>query len=182
MSDEPEFPALSDDEIHKSLNDIATLLSGQSNRLDEQTKALNRLNEVAVAARPAAFSARDQTDPQNYGELIGQTIEGRLAGTLKRLDNTSAEILNGATHAHKSFQETTSAHSSTLRLMDEHRRNRDKDIRWSLWVGFGGLVLALAMTVTLPRFIAAYPTGCAVLGGDWQTTSTGTPACVTYYP
>lgn len=61
--DQPEFPALSNDEIHKSLDDIATLLAGQSNRMDEQTKVLNRLSEVAIAARQAAFAAREQTDP-----------------------------------------------------------------------------------------------------------------------
>ena len=55
---QPEFPALSDDEIHKSLDDIATLLSSQGNRLDEQTKVLNRLREVATEARQAAFAAR----------------------------------------------------------------------------------------------------------------------------
>ena len=54
--DQPAFPALSDDEIHKSLDDIATLLAGQSNRMDEQTKVLNRLSEVAIAARQAAFA------------------------------------------------------------------------------------------------------------------------------
>ncbi|QFT48999.1 hypothetical protein FIU97_20585 (plasmid) [Roseivivax sp. THAF40] len=180
MSDQPEFPALSDDEIHKSLDDIATLLSSQGNRLDEQTKVLNRLREVATEARQAAFAAREQTDPQNYGELIGQAIEGRLARTLKQLDSSSAEVLNGMQRSNASFQETTTAHSNTLRLMDEHRMQKDRDVRLLPWVGLGAVFLAVAMTVMLPRFLASYGPTCGVIGGVWTTTSTGTDVCAFY--
>jgi hypothetical protein len=46
------------------------------------------------------------------------------------------------------------------------------------WFGLGVVVLALAMTVLLPRFIVAFLSGCAVLGGVWTTITTGVEVCV----
>jgi hypothetical protein len=48
------------------------------------------------------------------------------------------------------------------------------------WFGLGVVVLALAMTVLLPRFIVAFLSGCAVLGGVWTTITTGVEVCVQY--
>jgi len=48
------------------------------------------------------------------------------------------------------------------------------------WFGLGAVFLALAMTIALPRFLASNATGCAVLLGQWKTTTTGINACVFY--
>ena len=83
-------------------------------------------------------------------------------------------------HAQASYQETTTAHSDTLRLMNEHRLERQKDKKLLPWVGLGAVALALVLTVTLPRFMASTASTCAVLGATWTTTSTGVDACVFY--
>jgi hypothetical protein len=46
--------------------------------------------------------------------------------------------------------------------------------------GLGALVLALVLTVTLPRFLASNASTCVVLGASWTTTTTGVDACVFY--
>lgn len=79
-----------------------------------------------------------------------------------------------------SFQETTTAHSNTLRLIADLREKQRQDRRWLPWVGLGGVVLALVLTVTLPRFLASNPTTCALIGATWTATSTGVNACVFY--
>ena len=98
------------------------------------------------------------------------------------MDHASAEILNGIQRSNASFQETTTMHSKTLTLVAELREKQQKDRQLSRWVGLGGVVLAVVMTIVLPRFIASTPSGCAILGSVWQTTTTGVDACVSFYP
>ncbi|WP_299616772.1 hypothetical protein [uncultured Tateyamaria sp.] len=180
QSDQPDFPALSDDELRETLDLMATAVASMSDRIDALGAAADKQIKVSTEARIAAFAARDQTDPKKYGELIGQTVHARLSDSLKRLDAASADVLRGVQHAQASHQETTTAHSDTLRLMNEHRRERQKDRKLLPWVSLGAVVLALVLTVTLPRFMASNASMCAVLGATWTTTSTGVDACVFY--
>lgn len=46
------------------------------------------------------------------------------------------------------------------------------------WLGLGTLVLAIALTVTLPRVLAGSAITCTLLGASWTTTTTGVDACV----
>jgi len=96
------------------------------------------------------------------------------------LNKAAGVLLDSAERSSASFQETTTQHSNTLRLIQELRENQQSDRRWLPWVGLGGVVLALVLTVALPRFLARYPSTCAVLGASWTTTTTGVDACVFY--
>lgn len=182
MSDQTASPAPQDDELQETLERLIRLTLTLSDQMEEQTKSINKGTTLANEARHAATAAQKQTDPEHYGELIGQTVDGRIADSLKRLQQASEAVLSGVQRSATSFQETTTAHSSTLRLIDELHEEQRKDRRWLPWVGLGAVVLALAMTLMLPRFIASYPSGCAVLGGVWQRTTTGVNACVSYHP
>lgn len=180
QSDQPEFPALSDAELRETLDLMATAVASMSDRIDALTRVSNKQIKVSTEARIAAFAAKDQTDPKRYGELIGQTVHARLSESLKRLDAASADVLKGVQHAQASHQETTTAHSDTLRLMNEHRQDLQKDRKLLPWVSLSVVGLALVLTVTLPRFMASNASTCAVLGATWTTTSTGVDACVFY--
>lgn len=65
-----------------------------------------------------------------------------------------------------------------------HVRDREEKVdrlkRNLPWFGLGAVVLALAMTVLLPRVLASNPATCAVLGADWRATTIGVNACVFY--
>ena len=181
-SDQPDLPALSDDELRETLDLMATAVASMSNRIDGLTKVANKQIEVSTEARIAAFAAREQTNPEKYGALIGQTIDGRIADSLNRLNKAAGTLLSGVERSNASFQETTTQHSNTLRLTQELREKQQSDRRWLPWVGLGGVVLALVLTIALPRFLASYPSTCAVLGAMWTATTEGVNACVFYQP
>ena len=88
-SDQPDLPALSNDELRETLDLMATAVASMSNRIDGLTKVANKQIEVSTEARIAAFAARDQTNPEKYGELIGQTVDGGIADSLKRLNKAA---------------------------------------------------------------------------------------------
>ena len=141
--------------------------------------------KVSTEAQIAAFAARDQTNPENYDELIGQTVDGGIADSLKRLNKAAGVLLDSAERSSASFQETTTQHSNTLRLIQELRGKQQSDRRWLPLVGLGGVglggvVLAVVLTIALPRFLASNAAACAVLGASWTTTTTGVDACVFY--
>lgn len=56
-------PALSDDELRETLEMIATVVASASDRVDDQTVVLDRVNKTATEARQAAFAAKAQTSP-----------------------------------------------------------------------------------------------------------------------
>jgi len=180
MTDEtpPDRPALSDAQLREQLDRMGDLTIDMSEQVHEQTKAINHISTVASEARRAAKAAEKQTDPEHYGELVGQTIEGRLDETIRKMSHASAEVLNGIQRSNASFQETTTMHSKTLSLMGELREMQQKDRKLSRWVGLGGVVLVVVLTVVAPRFIASFEEGCVVLGGTWTQSSTGVDVCV----
>lgn len=178
--DQPAFPALSDDEIHKSLDDIATLLSSQGNRLDEQTKVLSRLREVATEARQAAFAARDQTDPEHYADFAVTLVEDRTGKIIDRMNDVASGLIRASNHTATVLKEAEQDRLATQRQLWEREQKLNQFKRRLPWVGLGAFVLALAMTVALPRFLTSYGPTCAVLGGVWTTTSTNTDVCAFY--
>lgn len=179
-SDQPDLPALSDDDLRETLDLMATAVASMSNRIDALTTIANKQFEVSTEARIAAFAARDQTNPEKYGELIGQTVDGGIADSIKHLNKAAGVLVESAERSSASFQETTTQHSNTLRLIQELREKQQSDRRWLPWAGLGGVVLALVLTVALPRFLASNAATCAVLGATWTTTTTGADACVFY--
>ncbi|MEH6523947.1 hypothetical protein [Sulfitobacter sp.] len=78
-------PAPMDDELRESLDLLATVMASVSNRVDANTQVLDRLNKTATEARQAAFAAKAQTDPKAYGELVGETIDGKIDVNLVRM-------------------------------------------------------------------------------------------------
>ncbi|MCK7616104.1 hypothetical protein [Roseibium sediminicola] len=178
---QPEFPALSDDEIHKSLDDIATLLAGQSNRMDEQTKVLNRLREVATEARQAAFAARDQTDPEQYADFAVTLLEDRTGKIIDRMNDVASGLIRASNHTATVLKEAEQDRSAAQRQLWDREQKLDRFKRRLPLMGLGALVLALAMTVTMPRFLASYEFTCELMVGfAWTTTSTDTNVCVRY--
>ena len=70
--------------------------------------------------------------------------------------------------------------SADLRQIWEREQKVDRLKSHLPWFGLGAVVLALAMTVLLPRFLTNNASACAVLGASWTTTTTGVDACVFY--
>ena len=172
MSDTPSSPApLSDDDLRETLDLLATAVASISDRVDDQTRVLDRVNKTATEARSAAFAAQKQTDPEHYGEIVDTlTRVGEMAGDLLRASNHTQEVLRKA----------EDARSDTMRQLWEREQKLVRFKSRLPWFGLGAVVLALVLTVTLPRFLASNASMCAALGASWTTTTTGVDACVFY--
>lgn len=178
--DQPEFPALSDKELRETVDLMATAVASMSNRIDGLTKAANRQIEVSTEARIAAFAARDQTNPKKYGELVGTTIDGKINDNLVRMGQMCVDLFSASNRAQDALKKAEEDKSAALREVWDREQKAERLKSRLPWFGLGALVLALVMTVALPRFLAIYPSTCAVLGASWTTTTTGVDACVFY--
>lgn len=179
-SNQPDLPALSDDELRETLDRLAALSLDMSDRLEEQTKAINRISTATSEARRAAQAAKDQTNPENYGELVGATIDGKINDNLARMGRMATDLLKVSNRTQEVLKKAEDDQSATLRDIWEREQKADRLKSRLPWFGLGVLVLALVMSVLLPRFLASNASACAVLGASWTTTTTGVDACVFY--
>ncbi|WP_390915558.1 hypothetical protein [Pseudosulfitobacter sp. SM2401] len=95
---------------------------------------------------------QDQTNPKLYGDLIAKTVDDKINDVVVDLINRICE----------------------REAKVERFKARPP------WLAGGFAILFVVGLLVLPRFIAAFPSGCAVLGGLWTTTTTGVDACVFY--
>ncbi|MEP2892370.1 hypothetical protein [Tateyamaria sp.] len=181
-ADQPKFPALTDDELRETLDLMATAVASMSNRIDGLTTVAKKQIEVSTEARIAAFAARDQTNPKKYGELVGSTIDEKINDNLVRMGQMCVDLFDASNRAQVALKKAEDDKSDALRSVWEREQNADRLRSRLPWFGLGAVVLALVMTLLLHRFIASFPSGCATLGGVWQTTTTGVNACVSYHP
>jgi len=180
--DQPDLPALSDDELRETLDLMATAIASMSNRIDDLTTVADKQIKVSTEARIAAFAARDQTDPKAFGQLVGEVIDGEIDENLGRMARMATDLLKVSSRTKEVLKKAEEDKSTALRDLWEREQKVDRFKARLPWFGLGAIVLALAMSVLLPRFIASTPSGCVVLGGVWQTTTTGVNACVFYHP
>ena len=182
MTDEPSFnqpqpPALSDDEFRETLDLLSTVMASVSDRVDAQTNVLDRLNKTATEARQAAFAAKAQTDPQLYGQLIGEAIYGQIDANLVRI-GTLTDNLSKTTHHMQGVLKKAEADKSATTRSIWQREQKLKQFKARLpWLGLGTAALFLAITLLLPRFLVSSEVGCGGLGGTWVTYTDGATAC-----
>ena len=179
-SDQPDLPALSDDELRETLDRLAALSLDMSDRLEEQTKAINRISTATSEARRAAQAAKDQTNPETYGELVGATIDGKINDNLARMGRMATDLLKVSNRTQEVLKKAEDDKSAALRGIWEREQNVERLKSRLPWFGLGAVVLALAMSLLLPRFLVSNAATCAVLGASWTTTTTGVDACVFY--
>ena len=180
MSDQPDLPALSDDELRETLDRLASLALNLSDQVEDQTKAINRATTAANEARRAAVTVQSQNDPAGFGDRIGQAVEARLLDTLQRLDRTVNHLDLRTNKTAAVLDQASEDRGNLLRNIRDREERLDRWKSYWPWFGLGALVLALAMTVALPRFLASTPSTCAVLGATWTATTEGVNACVFY--
>ena len=181
MSDDKPSPTPPlDDELRETVELMSKVVARTSDRVDAQTKVLKDLDGTLAEVRSATFLAAEQTDPKRYGELVGATIDGRINDNLVRMGQMCVDLLQASNRAREGLVKAEEDKSTALRqLWEREQRLKQWKSRWPLF-GLAALVLALAMTFALPRFLANYGPTCAVLGGVWTTTSTNTDVCAFY--
>jgi hypothetical protein len=178
-SDQPD---LSDDELRETLDRLAALSLDMSDRLEEQTKAINRISTAASEARRAAKAAEQQTDPDQYAEFAVELIDTRLGNRMDQIKELVGNITRASNHTQGVLKEAETDRGDAMRAVWEREQKVERLKSRLPWLGLGAVVLALAMTVLLPRFLASNSSTCAVIGATWTATTEGVNACVFYQP
>lgn len=174
-------PALSDTALRETLDLLGTVVANMAGKLDRHGQILADVQKVAVESRDAAQVAKTFADPQRYGRHIGQELDKALNATLDRLKALQSGFATDRQETRRSLEELVRQEEAVLHHL---RDDLEKAGRWKKRIPFialFGLVLALGLTIVLPRFIAGNGIGCAVLGGEWlRGPESGKQACVFY--
>ena len=171
-------PALPDDELRETLELLSTVMASVSDRVDAQTGVLDRVNKTATEARQAAFAARSQTDPKKYGELVGESIDGRINDNLVRMARMITDLRHATNATGETLQKAEEDKFAMFRQVRDREEKADRLKHRLPWFGLGAVLVALVLTIALPRFYASNAATCAVLGAEWTRTTSGVDACV----
>jgi hypothetical protein len=180
MADQSSSPALSDDELRETLDMVGTVLASVSDRVDAQSNSMDRLVKTATEARQAAFAARSQTSPENYGDIISEIVRENLDESLIRMTEFGGLLAEQTQKTKMVLEKAEEDKWAILRDVRNREEKADRLKHLLPWFGLGAVVVALAMTIALPRFFASNATTCAVLGAEWTRTTNGVDACVFY--
>lgn len=160
---------------------LGVVVARMSEKLDQHGETLVAVQQTALESRDAAQAARTHTDPKRYASHIGHEVYNALGESLDRLETLQESFATDRQDTSRILGELARQEEQALqRLRDELARAG----RWKqriLFMAAFGLVLALGLTIALPRFTVADGFGCIVLGGEWlQGPETGKEACVFY--
>ena len=167
--------------LSETVDLLGVVVAKMSEKLDQHGETLVAVQKTALESRDAAQTAKSYTDPQRYGRHIGNEIDKALVVPLNRLEAVHSCFAADRQDTRRALDEVARQEETVLqRLRDDQASSG----RWKKRIPFivlFGLVLALGLTIALPRFMAANGTACAVLGGEWlKENASGRLACVFY--
>jgi hypothetical protein len=175
---------LSDAELCETLDLLSTVIASVSDRVDSQRTAIDWLTKTAAETRQAAFAARAQTDPELYAELIAKEVRQKLGRPIEVIGHAGVLIDKSAVEAARVFKEAEQLANeeryTLYREIREREKKADRLKRNLPWFAVGAVVLALGLTIAVPRFYASTLTTCVVIGAEWVRTTRGGDACVFY--
>ena len=174
-------PALSDAALRETLDLLGTVVANMAGKLDRQGQILADVQKAATEGRDAAQAAKAHSDPERYGRHIGQELDKALDATLDRLEGLQSGLTTDRQETRCSLNDLVRQEEAVLQHLRDDLEGAGRWKRRIPFIALFGLVLALALTIALPRFIAGNGIGCAVLGGEWlRGPETGKEACVFY--
>jgi len=182
MPDQPvRPPALSDANLFETLDLLSTVVASVSDRVDSQTEAIGKLSATVAETRQAAFAARSQTDPKMYAELAGE----QMTKSFKVHTEILTELVTIFADEMKTLVvQKTELNAIRQSLQASISQKTSQAERWMArapFIACFGLLLALGLSLALPRLFAATTSGCPLLGGEWlKSTSADRMACVFY--
>lgn len=174
-------PALSLAALGETVDLLGVVVARMSEKLDHYGETLAAVQMTALESRDAAQTAKAFTDPQRYGRHIGNEIDKALAAPLDRLESLHLGLAADRRDASRTLDELVRQEEQTLQRLRDEVANTGRWKKRTPFIALFGLVLALGLTIVLPRFLAGDGSGCAVLGGEWlRGPETGKEACVFY--
>lgn len=163
-------------DVARALDVVGGVVASVANRVDRQTQVLEQVSMNSAEARAAAFTARDQSNPEFFEKAISDATEASLRPTLSSLHAT-ARVLEG---------EKESIATLKSLVMDGVRERQARAKFWARWrlpMILGLLLLLLLvlplLLVVLPRFLVLNSDLCWLYGGIWLRYDTSlNDACV----
>lgn len=180
----PLAQQLSDAELRETLDLLSTVIASVSDRVDSQRTAIDWLTKTTAETRQAAFAARSQTDPELYGEVIAEEVLQKLNRPIDLIGRAGDLVCRSAESASRVFEQgeklATEERYTLYHEIREREKKADRLKRNLPWFGVGAVVLALGLSIVVPRFYASTLTTCVVIGAEWVRTTSGGDACVFY--
>lgn len=178
----PATLALSDAELRETLDLHSGVIARMSDKLDEQGVLQLKLIDTVIGGMEgllkAAVATKQQTDPARYARHIEQELDKTIGKTLDRLEGVHTGFEADRLETSRKLDELVRQEEHVLqRLRDDQESAR----RWKKRIPFialFGLVLALGLTIALPRFLMNYSISCELLGGSWVLSSAEGPGCI----
>ena len=174
-------PALSLAALGETVDLLGVVVARMSEKLDQHGETLAAVRKTALESRDAALAAKAYADPQRYGRHIGNEIDKALAAPLDRLEGLHLGFAADRRDASRSLDELVRQEEQTLQRLRDDLARAGRWKKRTPFLALFGLVLALGLSIALPRFTAGNGTACAVLGGEWlRGPESGKEACVFY--
>lgn len=174
-------PALSLAALGETVDLLGVVVAKMSEKLDQHGETLAVVRKTALESRDAAQTAKAYADPQRYGRHIGNEIDKALAAPLDRLEGLYLGLAADRRDASRTLDELVRQEEQTLQRLRNEVANAGRWKKRAPFLALFGFVLALGLTIALPRFMADNGTACAVLGGEWlRGPESGKQACVFY--
>lgn len=180
---DPGSPARSVASLVETVDYLGIVVAQMSKTLDDQGALQSRSVDALVAGLKAtldaARAAKAQTDPERYGNYIGNHLDRVFESPLARLDALQAGFATDRQETARILKDLAYQEETMLeRLRDDLEKVERRKKRLPFMALFG-LLLVLGLSITLPRFMAGNATTCAVLGGEWRPSHEGRKeACV----
>jgi hypothetical protein len=173
--------ALSLAALGETVDLLGVVVAKMSEKLDQHGETLAAVQTTALESRDAAQAAKAYADPQRYGRHIGNEIDKALAVPLDRLEGLHLALAADRRDASRTLGELVRQEEQTLQRMRDDQARAGRWKKRTPFIALFGLVLALGLAITLPRFMAGNSAACAVLGGEWlRGPESGKQACVFY--
>ena len=174
-------PALSDAALRETLDLMGTVVANMAGKLDRHGQILADVQKAATEGRDAAQGAKAHSDPQRYGRHIGQELDKALDATLDRLKTLQSGFATDRQETRRSLETLVRQEEAVLQHLWDDLEEAGRWKQRIPFIAIFALVVALGLTIGLPRFLAGNSTACAVLGGEWLGgPETGKEACVFY--
>lgn len=174
-------PALSLGALGETVDLLGVVVAKMSEKLDQHGETLAAVHKSALESRDAAQSAKSQTDPKRYAAHIGQEVYDVLGQSLDRLEALHSHFAADRQDASRSLDDLVRQEEQTLQCLRDELARAGRWKKRAPFIALFGLVMALGLSIALPRFMARNGTACAVLEGEWlKENASGRLACVFY--
>ena len=177
----PASPALSLAALGETVDLLGVVVAKMSEKLDQHGKILAGIQMVAMESREAAQAAKAFSDPKRYANYIGQEVYEALGQSFDRLEVLHSSFAADRQDNRHTLDELARQEEAVLQRIRDDQAKAERWKKRAPFMALFGLVLALGLTIALPRFMAGNGAACAVLGGQWlRGSDSGKEACVLY--